>query len=114
MGRQGAVSYIIIKSIIEMPLIPQIIDHRNVEISLSVFDYNINEPCDNLIALNHLQNQPDLLCLLIRELANGPYGSFSYLFPLPVGFGEGVGFIGLALVLGGAVAQMHGILGIFL
>ncbi len=88
---QGAVGYVIIKGAIHLPLIPQIVDHSNVGISPGVFDYNINEPCDNLPALNYLQNQPDLLRLKVGEFANGPYNSFSYLFPFAVGFGDGVG-----------------------
>jgi len=46
--------------------------------------------------------------LQVGEFADGPYRFFSNLSAIAVRFGDGVGFVGLSLVLGGAVAQMHG------
>ena len=97
MRRKGTVGDVIIKRLIELPLIPQCVDHSDVEIGPAVLDYNILEPGNDLIfALDYLQDQSDLLCLLLRQFAKSPNNPFPYLFSFPVGFGDGVRLIYLS------------------
>jgi hypothetical protein len=106
--RKGTVGDTIIEGLIELPMIPQCVDHSDVEVGLAVLDYNILEPGNDLVfTLDYLEDQSDLFCLLVRQFANSPNNPFPYLFSFPIGFSYGVGLIGLSFIGGGTVAQMH-------
>jgi hypothetical protein len=108
--RKGTIRNVKIKRPVELPLIPQCIDHSDVEIGPAFLDYNVLESGNHLIfALHYLQDQFDLFCLLIRQLSKSPNNVFPYAFAVPVGFSDGVRLIGLPLICGGTVAQVHDI-----
>jgi hypothetical protein len=110
--RKRTVGDIIIKGLIELPMIPQCVDHSDVEVGL---DYNILEPGNDLVlTLDYLEDQSDLFCLLVCQFANSPKNPFPNLSSFPVGFSYGVRLIGLSFIGGGTVAQMHDIASIFL
>jgi hypothetical protein len=113
--RKRTVGDITIKGLIELPMIPQGVDHSDVEVGPAILDYNILEPGNDLVlTLDDLEDQSDLFCLLVRQFAYSPNNPFPYLFSFPVGFSYGVGLVGLSFIGGGTVAQMHDIASMFL
>jgi hypothetical protein len=108
-GRQGTGGDLKIEGFIQLPLVPDGVDHSDIQIGLGVLNYQILHPSDHLVpALDQGQDELDLLGLLVGQLPNRSDNPFPNRIPFAVRFGDGVRFVFLSLVAGGTVAQMHG------